>query len=63
MANERKLIKIEFTLTFEDGTTPNILTPKLCEIFEQLGVVNATGSIKNVVECDNEVNAVSVVCG
>ena len=63
MTNERKLIKIEFTLTFKDGTTPDILTPKLCEAFEQLGAVEATGSIKNVVECDNEVNAVSVVCG
>ena len=63
MDDKRKLIKIEFTLAFKDNMTPNILTPKLCEIFKQLGVVNATGSIKNVVECDNEVNAVSVVCG
>ena len=60
-SEDKKLIKVELTLTFEKDMTPNILTPQLCEMLAELGAIGAVGSVKNVIEYENEVNAVAIV--
>lgn len=58
---DKKLIKVSFMLAFDEGMTPNILTPQLCEKIKELGVVDATGNIANYYKADDEVNVVTVV--
>ena len=59
---EKKLIKIELTVTFDKDMTPNILTPLVCQSLKDMGATAAVGSVKNVIELADEVNAVAIVC-
>jgi fumarylacetoacetate (FAA) hydrolase family protein len=61
---EKKLIKIELTVTFDKDKdmTPNILTPLVCQSLKDMGATAAVGSVKNVIELADEVNAVAIVC-
>ena len=58
---EKKLIKIELTITFDKTMTPNILTPILCQSLKDMGALAAVGSVKNIIELADEVNAVAIV--
>lgn len=56
----KKEIKIELTLVFDKSMTPNILTPLLCNTLADLGAASVQGFVRNVVNCDNEVNVVTI---
>ena len=55
-----KQMELHLTMEVPDDMTPNIFVPIVLKALTNLGAIKICGTIKNIVEQDNEVNKVTI---